>query len=398
MNSTEKEVTNLGKQQIRRYSRQLILPEMGMKGQLLLANTSVLIVGAGGLGCPAATYLAAAGVGVLGIVDYDEVEISNLHRQFLHTEDRLGVPKSQSIVAAVKSINSNVQCRDHRLVLDSSNAAEIINQYDIVLDCTDNVATRYLLNDCCVLCDKPLVSGSALRFEGQLTVYNFNDGPCYRCLYPTPPPPETVTNCSDGCVLGVVPGIIGSFQALEALKIACKMQVSFSEKLLLFDALDGSMRTIKLRPKQKNCAVCGVEPSITKLIDYVQFCGAGATDKSQNKHLLTDSDRISVQDYKNVVENGVKHVLIDVRQPVELEICRLPNSYKKLETNKTVEDLRALINEQSTSAVYVVCRLGNDSQVAVQSLRSRLKNAQIKDIKGGLHAWAQHVDQNFPVY
>ncbi|VDI69106.1 adenylyltransferase and sulfurtransferase [Mytilus galloprovincialis] len=210
---------NLSNEQIGRYSRQLILPEIGVKGQLSLSRTSVLIVGAGGLGCPSAVYLAAAGVGRIGIVDYDEVELNNLHRQILHTEKRVGTPKSSSVASSCTQLNSLVECIPYHLQLDSTNALRLIKQYDVVLDATDNVATRYLLNDACILANKPLVSGSALRFEGQLTIYNYEGGPCYRCLYPKPPPPETVTNCSDGGVLGVIPGIIGCMQALEAIKI-----------------------------------------------------------------------------------------------------------------------------------------------------------------------------------
>jgi len=312
---------------IARYSRQLILPEIGPNGQRLLSATSVLIVGCGGLGCPAAIYLAAAGIGRLGLVDHDTVELSNLHRQILHTEHRLDVKKSESVAAACHGINSSVHCVPYHLALDSSNAADIIKQYNIVVDATDNVATRYLLNDACVLLGKPLVSGSALRFEGQLTVYNYSGGPCYRCLYPKPPPPETVTNCSDGGVLGVVPGIIGSIQALEVIKIAAGMPgSSYSKRLLLFDALEATFRTIRLRDRQPNCAICGDNPSITKLIDYEQFCGRRATDKSGNITLLTDVERISVTEYKAILDEEQEHILVDVRLPVELEICQLPNN------------------------------------------------------------------------
>ncbi|XP_033646531.1 adenylyltransferase and sulfurtransferase MOCS3-like isoform X1 [Asterias rubens] len=396
---------------IERYSRQLILPEIGVKGQLRLCNSSVLIVGAGGLGCPAAIYLAAAGIGQLGVVDYDEVELGNLHRQILHTEDRIGRPKSQSISASVSRLNSAVVCVPHHMQLDSGNAMDVIKKYDIVLDCTDNVATRYLLNDACVLAGKPLVSGSALRFEGQLTIYNYNGGPCYRCLYPKPPPPETVTNCSSGGVLGVVPGIIGCFQALEAVKIAAGIEASFSQKLLILDALDGRLCTIKLRPRQPNCVLCGNNPTIHQLIDYEQFCGASATDKCISLLLLSAEDRVSVKDLSVVLrEDNIDDVpvLLDVRPAVEFEICRLPNFINipidEVNKSKSLDLITEEVSKRSKTStqtrVFVVCKQGNDSQIAVKTLREKLASipAVIKDIRGGLSAWTTHIDPDFPKY
>jgi adenylyltransferase/sulfurtransferase len=403
----------LSNSQIARYSRQLILPEIGVAGQLSISAASVLIVGAGGLGCPAAIYLSAAGVGRLGVVDYDEVELSNLHRQILHSEGRVGVAKSASVAIACARLNSSVRYVPYHLSLSSENALDIVRQYDIVLDATDNVATRYLLNDACVLADKPLVSGSALRFEGQLTVYHHKGGPCYRCLYPKPPPPETVTNCSDGGVLGVIPGIIGSLQALEAIKIAAGMESAFSQKLLLFDGLDGSFRTIRLRARQSQCSVCGDQPSIQRLIDYEQFCGARATDKDQEQHIVSDDHRISVQEYKALVDSGAAHVLVDVRQPVELDICRLPRDALNIplpdvDKDASVHQLQERIAALSGPAVegslpvVVVCRRGNDSQVAVRKLRAKLQDGEhsvsVLDIRGGLRAWAMLIDPQFPIY
>ncbi|XP_070578956.1 adenylyltransferase and sulfurtransferase MOCS3-like [Ptychodera flava] len=408
-------IEKLDNSSIARHSRQLILPEIGVKGQVALANTSVLIVGAGGLGCPSAVYLAAAGVGCLGFIDYDDVELSNLHRQVLHTEDRIGVPKSASATTAIKGLNSSVLCVPYHLALNSSNALSIISRFDIVLDCSDNVATRYLLNDACVLTGKPLVSGSALRFEGQLTVYNYKDGPCYRCLYPTPPPPETVTNCSDGGVLGVVPGIIGCMQALEAIKIATGIGPSYCQKLLMFDGIDGTFRTIKLRSKKSTCVVCGHNPTITELIDYEQFCGASATDKTKSLLLLKTSERISVKDYAEIRHERVPHILVDVRQPCELDIGALPNTtnipISDIEKDKELHKLRKEIAELSRGCemnkgdefpVYVVCRLGNDSQKAVKILQDKLSVSDVpvtvKDIQGGLMAWAKKIDPEFPQY
>ncbi|XP_033734374.1 adenylyltransferase and sulfurtransferase MOCS3-like [Pecten maximus] len=396
----------LNNAEISRYSRQLILPEIGVKGQLSISSTSVLVVGAGGLGCPSSIYLAAAGIGRIGLVDYDEVELTNLHRQILHTETKVGVTKSASAAHACKSLNSHVECVPYHLQLNSSNALQLIQQYDIVLDATDNVATRYLLNDACILANKPLVSGSALRFEGQLTVYNYNGGPCYRCLYPKPPPPETVTNCSDGGVLGVVPGIIGCLQALEALKIASGIGPSFSQVMLMFDGLDGTFRRIKLRGRQPSCPLCSTNPSITQLIDYEQFCGTRADDKDKCLKVLDSEHRITVHEYKKMLETSSEHVLVDVRTEVEMDICQLPHQPINIPINRIgqEESIARIQSQLSTSeekpAVIVVCRRGNDSQIAVEKLLRCFKDSEvdIKDIRGGLHAWAKHIDTNFPVY
>ncbi|XP_052769106.1 adenylyltransferase and sulfurtransferase MOCS3-like [Mya arenaria] len=403
---------DLSNAEISRYSRQLTLPEIGMKGQVCLRNTTVLIVGAGGLGCPSAIYLAAAGIGCIGIVDYDEVELSNLHRQILHTESKVGISKCLSVAEACNGLNSFVRCVPHHVQLDSSNALGIVGRYDIVLDATDNVATRYLLNDACVIAGKPLVSGSALRFEGQLTVYNHERGPCYRCLYPKPPPPEMVTNCSDGGVLGVVPGIIGCLQALEAIKIACNLPSSYSQRLLMYDCLDGRFMTIRLRGRQTSCSVCGDTPSITRgnLVDYEQFCGAKASDKDKELNVLQRHERITAKEYASLVSSGEAHVLVDVRLPVELDICRLPTQalnipLSDIEKQSTIDTLSERVislygNTPNPVPVICVCRRGNDSQLAVQKLRDRLRlnRCQVKDILGGLTAWAKEVDNNFPTY
>ncbi|XP_028995627.1 adenylyltransferase and sulfurtransferase MOCS3 [Betta splendens] len=405
----------LGNEDIMRYSRQLLLPELGVQGQLKLSQTSVLIVGCGGLGCPLAQYLAAAGIGRLGLLDYDEVELSNLHRQVLHGEENQGQSKALSAAVAVKRLNSTVECVPYHLQLSTQNALQLVQQYDIVADCSDNVPTRYLVNDACVLSAKPLVSASALKMEGQLTVYNYCGGPCYRCLYPVPPPPETVTNCSDGGVLGVVPGIMGCFQALEVLKIASGQGSSCSQQLIMFDAQDARFRSIRLRPKQADCAVCGDNPSVTQLVDYESFCGSAATDKCRKLNLLIPDQRITVQDYKSVIDNAEPHLLLDVRPLVEVDICRLPFSLNiplsSLEQGKS-EHLRLLqerirrLKQQMAGdgqpPVYVICKLGNDSQKAVQVLEkmsgSDVDGITVKDICGGLMAWAKRIDPTFPQY
>ncbi|XP_048046508.1 adenylyltransferase and sulfurtransferase MOCS3 isoform X2 [Megalobrama amblycephala] len=316
----------LNNEDIMRYSRQLLLPELGVKGQVAMSNTSVLVVGCGGLGCPLAQYLAAAGIGRLGLLDYDVVELSNLHRQVLHSELTQGQPKALSAAQAISRLNSTVQCVPYHLQLSRENAVQLIQQYDIVADCSDNVPTRYLVNDACVLARKPLVSASALRMEGQLTVYNYRGGPCYRCLYPSPPPPETVTNCSDGGVLGVVPGIMGCLQALEVLKIASGQGSSFEQQLLMFDGQEGRFRSIRLRPRQAECAVCGETPTVTELQDYEQFCGSAATDKCRRLNLLTKEQRVSVQEYRAILDSSTPHLLLDVRPKVEVDICHLSTS------------------------------------------------------------------------
>ncbi|XP_062863486.1 adenylyltransferase and sulfurtransferase MOCS3 [Trichomycterus rosablanca] len=400
---------------IMRYSRQLLLPELGVKGQINLSNTSVLVVGCGGLGCPLTLYLVAAGIGRLGLLDYDEVELSNLHRQVLHTEQSQGLPKAQSAAQTLHRINSAVHCVPYHLQLSSENALQLIQQYDIVADCSDNVPTRYLVNDACVLIGKPLVSASALRMEGQLTVYNYDGGPCYRCIYPVPPPPETVTNCSDGGVLGVVPGIMGCLQALEVLKIASGQKSSFGQQLLMFDGQDGRFRSIKLRAKQAGCAVCGETPTVTELQDYESFCGSAATDKCRRLNLLSTEQRISVQEYKSIVNSLTPHLLLDVRPKVEVDICHLPTSINislaSLEECKTdqvnllkkkIDELKQQISAESQVLVFVVCKLGNDSQKAVQILEkmsgTELDRITVKDITGGLMAWANKIDPNFPQY
>ena len=406
----------LCKDETARYSRQLILPELGVKGQLALRRTSVLIVGCGGLGCPAAIYLAGAGVGRIGLLDHDIVELNNLHRQILHGEGsaEVKVPKAVSAAHSCQRLNSRVACDVHCTKLSSSNALEIVRQYDIVVDATDNVATRYLLSDACVLTGRPLVSGGALRFEGQLTVYNYQGGPCYRCLYPQPPPAEMVTNCSDAGVLGPVVGVIGSLQAVEVIKIATSAGCPFSGRLVLYDGLDGMFRCVKVRGRQKNCAVCGDSPSITSLIDYEFFCGvASAGDKCHNLNILSPAERTKASEYAAFVKTGKSHFLIDVRLPVELEIAKLPmtthsvpmDEFTKPEgCSSLLKVLRDDVDRQAPDhrplPLFVVCRRGNDSQLAVRKLQSFFSDVSvtIQDIIGGLTAWSTEVDENFPIY
>ncbi|XP_015512629.1 adenylyltransferase and sulfurtransferase MOCS3 [Neodiprion lecontei] len=398
----------LTNEEIGRYSRQILVPEIGVKGQLKLKKSSVLIVGAGGLGCPAALYLVGAGIGHIGIIDYDEVEINNLHRQLLHSEESIRVSKVVSATAALTRLNSSVNITPYKMQLDSSNALGIVKQYDVILDATDNVATRYLLNDACVLTGKPLVSGSALKFEGQLTVYNYR-GPCYRCVFPTPPPPETVTNCGDGGVLGAAVGTIGVLQALEAMKIILEMSGVLAGRLLLFDGTETLFRNVKLRPKNQNCLICGDNSTIDKLIDYEEFCRAKANDKNPGLKLLKESERLSVKEYHKFADSSAtSHVLIDVRSHEEFEICKLPNSINvpftqisKPNGHALVEQvIRSMRNGDTRIDVIVICRRGNDSQKAVKILKGLINDeaVNIRDVIGGIHAWAKNVDPTFPIY
>jgi len=399
---TKNETTeNLSNDEIMRYSRQLLLPEFGVKAQIKLSKKTkgVLVVGAGGLGCPAIQFMAAAGLSPIGVVDYDTVDLSNLHRQILHTEQKKGMTKVDSVAIAVKQLNSHVKIVPYYDSLDSTNALEIIKNYDVVLDASDNVATRYLLNDACVLAGKPLVSGSALRFEGQLTVYNYQGGPTYRCLFPEPPPPETVTNCSDGGVVGVVPGIIGSLQAQEAMKIIGEFGQVLSGKLLLYDGLSCRFTSVKLRPRTEKADL------IEKLIDYEQFCGAKATDKdTSDLTILEKNQRISVKEYHQEIMNS-NHILLDVRTEPEMDICQLKNSVNiplfDIGKIEAIEKISDLVEGKQTDQLILVCRRGNDSQMAVKLLEKNLKNYSelvIKDIIGGLQAWSDKIDNNFPKY
>ncbi|KAM6147671.1 adenylyltransferase and sulfurtransferase MOCS3 [Erethizon dorsatum] len=406
----------LSREEILRYSRQLVLPELGVHGQLRLATASVLIVGCGGLGCPLAQYLAAAGVGRLGLVDYDVIELSNLARQVLHEEALAGQAKAFSAAASLRRLNSEVECVPYAQALTPGTALDLVRRYDVVADCSDNVPTRYLVNDACVLAGRPLVSASALRFEGQITVYHYDDGPCYRCVFPQPPPAETVTNCADGGVLGVVTGVLGCLQALEVLKIAAGLGPSYSGSLLLFDALRGHFRSIRLRRRRSDCAACGERPTVADLQDYEAFCGSSATDKCRSLQLLSPEERISVTDYKRLVDSGAPHLLLDVRPQVEVDICRLPHALhiplKHLERKdrESLKLLREAIQEGSRGTqegaaayVYVICKLGNDSQKAVRILQSltvaqELDSLTVRDVVGGLMAWAAKIDETFPRY
>ncbi|KQK19410.1 adenylyltransferase and sulfurtransferase MOCS3-1 [Brachypodium distachyon] len=397
---------------IYRYSRHLLLPDFGVEGQRKLSRSSVLVVGAGGLGSPVALYLAACGVGVLGIVDGDDVELNNLHRQIIHKEAYVGRSKVKSAADACRAINSSIKLVEHHHTLKPSNALEIVRKYDIVVDATDNLPTRYMISDCCVLLNKPLISGAALGLEGQLTVYHHNGSPCYRCLFPNPPPVAACQRCSDSGVLGVVPGVIGCLQALEAIKVATDVGEPLCGRMLLFDALSARIRIVKIRGSSPVCTICGEKSVFTQeefqKFDYEKFTESPMSDKSTpSLSLLPDSARVTCTEYKRMIDKGEPHLLLDVRPAHHFQITSLPQSLNiplsvleeklpLLEISlKETMDTSAASDEQPS--LYVVCRRGNDSQSAVQLLREK-GFPSAKDIVGGLQSWAQDVDPDFPAY
>ncbi|OIT26167.1 PREDICTED: adenylyltransferase and sulfurtransferase MOCS3 [Nicotiana attenuata] len=398
---------------IYRYSRHLLLPSFGVQGQANLLKSSVLVIGAGGLGSPALLYLAACGVGRIGIVDHDVVELNNLQRQIIHTEAYIGKSKVESAAAACRSINSSTQIVEHKEAFRTSNALEIVSKYDVVVDATDNAPSRYMINDCCVVLGKPLISGAALGLEGQLTVYNYNGGPCYRCLFPTPPPTNACQRCADSGVLGVVPGVIGCLQALEAIKVASLVGEPLSGRMLLLDALSGRIRIVKIRGRSLQCEACGEHPVLTRQtfpdFDYEIFTQTPLSTGPLKLTLLSQDARISSKEYnERVVTKGEAHVLVDVRPAHHYKIVSLPNSINiPLSTleGRLSEIAAALENEAdketldsgSGASLYMICRRGNDSQRAVQLLH-KAGFTSAKDIIGGLESWAHNVDPKFPTY
>jgi molybdopterin/thiamine biosynthesis adenylyltransferase/rhodanese-related sulfurtransferase len=378
----------LNNDEIRRYSRHLILPEVGLAGQKKIKGTSVLCIGAGGLGSPIAMYLAAAGIGKIGIVDFDTVDYSNLQRQILHTDADVGRPKAQSARETIHGINPHCEVVLHNTRLTSENAFDLIGPYEIVVDGTDNFPTRYLTNDACVLLNKPNVYGSIFRFEGQASVFAPHlGGPCYRCLYPEPPPPGMVPSCAEGGVLGVLPGIIGCIQAAEILKLALGKGSSLVGRLLLFNALDMKFRELKLR-RDPECPVCGEHPTIKELIDYEMFCGI------QPKPTAANPDEVTVQEMKKALDNPVLGIkVIDIREPDEYEIARVDGV-----PLLPMSQLRQRFTELDPNQQYYLhCKVGERSLVAVGFLKQQ-GFKYVKSVKGGIDAWAEEIDSNVPRY
>lgn len=381
---------SLTNQQISRYSRHLIMPEVGVQGQEKLVSSSVLCIGAGGLGSPLALYLAAAGVGRLGIIDFDVVDFSNLQRQILHSEAKIGKLKVESAKERVHEINSDVEVETYNLMLSSENALDIIKEYDVIVDGTDNFATRYLVNDSCVLLGKPNVYGSIFRFEGQVSVFDAQRGPCYRCLYPEPPPPGMVPSCAEGGVLGILPGIIGTMQAAETIKLIIGKGNPLIGKLLFLDVMEMKIRELKLR-KDPNCPICGDNPTITGLIDYLEFCGLGRGEELAGEE--GDGLEITVNEFHDLVNNKKDIVILDVREPGEYEICRIDGA--KL---IPLGDLPSRVNELDTADEIVVhCHHGIRSLRATKLLRN-MGFRKVKNLKGGIDEWALNYDPLMPRY
>ncbi len=379
------ELPKLSHEEILRYSRHLILPDVGVEGQKKLKAARVLLVGAGGLGSPAALYLAAAGVGTIGLVDFDVVDKTNLQRQILHGTSTVGVSKLESATARINDLNPNVRVETFETHLTSENALDIIREFDIVADGTDNFPTRYLVNDACVLLDKPNVYGSIFRFEGQASVFHAKRGPCYRCLYAEPPPPGLVPSCAEGGVLGVLPGIIGSIQAMETIKLILGAGQPLIGRLVLFDALKLEFRELKLE-KDPDCPVCGAHPTVTELIDYQAFCGIGAEPSY-------DGAEITAQDLRDEWRRNPDLLLVDVREPHEYDIAHIDGAVP-IPLGELPDRLAELDGHRE---IVTHCHHGARSLKALEILKAA-GFSKVRSLRGGIDAWAVNVDPRLPRY
>ncbi len=380
----------LSREEILRYSRHLLIPEVGLAGQRKLKAASVLVIGTGGLGSPVALYLAAAGVGHIGLVDFDVVDASNLQRQIVHGTSRLGDLKVDSARDRLLDINPDIEVTVYNEPFTSENAFRIAEPYDLIVDGTDNFPTRYLVNDLCVLTGKPNVYGSIFRFDGQASVFAQEDGPCYRCVFPEPPPPGLVPSCAEGGVLGVLPGVIGTIQATEALKIILGIGETLKGRLMLYNALDMSFEYVKLR-KNPNCKVCGEHPTVTSLIDYEAFCGVpGGDHQTGSAGEVWD---IQPEELAARLKNGNAPLLLDVREPHELEISALEGA-----VNIPLGQLAARLSElDSAREMVVFCKAGTRSARALELLVSA-GFRKVKNLRGGINAWAVTMDPEMPIY
>ncbi len=377
------EKNDLSREEVLRYSRHLLIPEVGLEGQRKLKAASVLLVGTGGLGSPIALYLAAAGVGRIGLVDYDVVDSSNLQRQVIHTTSRLDTLKVESARCQMLDLNPYIQVETYNEIFNAQNAGQIASSYDILVDGSDNFPTRYLLNDLAVFTGKPYIYGSIFRFEGQVSVFDARRGPCYRCLFPEPPPPGLVPSCAEGGVFGVLPGTIGTLQATEVIKLILGIGEPMIGKLLLYDALDTSVQVVKLR-KNPACKVCGESPQITHLIDYEAFCGVPARDDHQGISTPWDT---GPQELAERLKQDTPPILIDVREPVEQQISSLPSAL-----NLPLGQLNLHLAELDPSREYVLfCRTGVRSSQAIQIMLSS-GFMRLQNLRGGINAWAQQID------
>jgi molybdopterin/thiamine biosynthesis adenylyltransferase/rhodanese-related sulfurtransferase len=385
--TTDVTPVTLSNEEILRYSRHLIMPEVGMEGQLKIKAAKVLCIGAGGLGSPLALYLGAAGVGTLGIVDFDVVDYTNLQRQIIHSTADVGRKKLDSAADKLKAINPFINIRKFDTRLSSDNAIELFKEFDIIADGTDNFPTRYLVNDACVITGKPNVYGSIFRFEGQASIFATEGGPCYRCLYPEPPPPGLVPSCAEGGVLGILPGLVGVIQATEVIKLILGIGDPLIGRLLLIDALGMSFRQLKLR-KNPDCPVCGKNPTITELIDYEQFCGI----RGEEAPVETVGGEMEVEELKRRLDAGDDIYVLDVREPHEYQIANIGGHLIPL------GDLPNRVNELDTSREIVAhCKMGGRSAKAVTFLR-QAGFKKVHNLAGGITAWAERVDPKMPKY
>jgi adenylyltransferase/sulfurtransferase len=417
---------DLSNAEIKRYGRHLIMPEFGLEAQRRLKASSVLLIGTGGLGSPLALYLAAAGVGRIGLVDYDVVDESNLQRQIIHGQSTVGVPKIESAARRIHDLNPSVQVDKYEVPLTSENALDLLAPYDIIIDGTDNFPTRYLVNDACVKLGKPNVYGSVLRFDGQLSVFYAKEGPCYRCMFPEPPPPGLVPNCAEGGVLGVLPGTIGTMQATEAVKLITGVGDPMIGRMLLYDALEMTFTTIKIR-KNPNCPVCGIPADQVELIDYEEFCGVPAHDHAPNTSaLVTDLAALSGTAAANGADAPIRQImptvlkerldagddlyLLDVRNPEEFEIAildgvhKLPKprimlAYEDVKSGRRALEDTVIADIPADREVVAICRSGVRSADVISMLRDLgYDNAKLVNLEGGMLAWSRQVDPTVPVY
>ena len=401
---------DLTHEEIRRYSRHLIMPEIGMEGQRRLKASSVLLVGTGGLGSPLALYLAAAGVGRIGLVDYDVVDDTNLHRQIIHGHSSIGMLKVESARRRMLDINPDIQVDVYNEPLTSDNALRILEPYDVIIDGTDNFPTRYLVNGACVRLGKPNVYGSILRFEGQLSVFYAKEGPCYRCMFPEPPPPGLVPSCAEAGVLGVLPGTIGTMQATEGIKLITGIGEPMIGRMLLYDALEMSFTTIRIR-KNPNCPVCSIPAEEVELIDYEQFCGVPAHDRVETRY--PDDlpiPTISVEQLKQRMDAGEDLFVLDVRNPEEWEIAVLPNTVKipksqidmaafQVASGAQAREQTILAQIPTDREVIVHCRSGVRSENVIETLRELgYDPTRLINLEGGILDWARRIDRTMPVY
>jgi adenylyltransferase/sulfurtransferase len=387
------DLPELSRDDFQRYSRHLILPEVGVEGQRKLKAARVLCVGAGGLGSPASLYLAAAGVGTLGLVDFDTVDVTNLQRQILYSTFDVGRRKLEAAAERLSGLNPDLNVVTHDTRLSSANALDLFRQYDVIVDGADNFPTRYLVNDACVLTGKPNAYGSIFRFEGQASVFATADGPCYRCLYPEPPPPGLVPSCAEGGVLGVLPGIVGTIQATEAIKLIIGSGRTLAGRLLLFDALTMEFRTVRTR-RDPDCPVCGSKPIVTSLIDYEEFCGIPAPAAARTA--LSPEFEISVEELSARTEARDRIWILDVREPNEYQICRIPGS-TLIPLGELPGRLSEIPQGASGPEVIVHCRSGVRSAKAVTLLRDH-GFTRVKNLKGGILDWIKKVDPSQPAY